>query len=43
MEREHEDQEYIPLFGKCNKWYAFLLIVLFVQVILYTWLTYSYL
>ncbi len=38
-----EEQKRIPLFGTWNKWYAFLLVVLFIQVLLYTWLTYSYL
>lgn len=43
MDQDEEEQKKIPLFGTWNKWYAFLLVVLFIQVVLYTWLTYSYL
>jgi hypothetical protein len=43
MEPDEKEQSNIPLFGTWNKWYAFLLVVLLVQVLLYTWLTYSYL
>jgi hypothetical protein len=43
MESNPKDQKDIPVFGTWNKWYAFLLVVLLIQVIIYTWLTYSYL
>lgn len=43
MEPDEKEQSNIPLFGTWNKWYTFLLVVLLVQVLLYTWLTYSYL
>lgn len=43
MEPDEENLQKVPVFGSWKKWYTFLLVFLLVQVLLYTWLTYSYL
>jgi hypothetical protein len=40
---DNPDNSRIPVFGSWKGWYIFILAILLIQILLYSWLTFTYL